>query len=51
MSVIDNSIDITCITIKNVGSKINDIQYEDMFNLKETYKNSNELVSKKFRTS
>ena len=47
MSVIDNSIDITCITIKNVGSKINDIQYEDMFNLKETYKNSNELVSKK----
>ena len=47
MSVIKNSIELSCITIKGVVSKINGIQYEDMFNIKESYKGSHELVSAK----
>ena len=47
MSIIKNSIDLSCITIKGIDSKINDIQYEDMFNVKESYRESNELISGK----
>jgi len=45
MNTIDQAIDLTVITRKGVSSKIDSVQYENFFGVKEKYNNADEIVS------
>ena len=45
MTVISDAIDLTVVTRKGISSKIKLIQYEELFGVKENYKNADEIVS------